>query len=876
MNKFSKFFFCSGLFLFLFPTALVSAEPTEDVPTSESTITSLSESILPKSEPTAESVSLSDAMVEDSSRELVETKESKEVISEKDSTAESITPQAEGDVLIEGLPGEGTYDVDKNFADAIRKYSKGSSKPAPSPLTKTYMKTLTSLDVSGEGLASLKGLEFATNLWYLFCANNMLTSIDVSSCPKLYTLSCENNQLEGSLNIGSNPNLVDLNCYNNKITDFGNEKLFRFSYLVCGKNQLTNLDLGACTAMLVLRCGDNPLTGLDLKDCIGLAELDCSNLPQLKDIDVSACQNLEKFYCRDNNLKALDFKGFFKLKKLVEFDCSNNQLSTLDLSTCEALERLYCENNDLTQITFDSRKKITLLSMNNNKMTKLDMSSFSSLVKLLCSNNQLSSLNLSSCTSLTELDCSNNQLGSLNLTGCTSLSDLTCKTNQLTSIDVSTSKNLVKLDCSSNRLNDITSAKNLNQLTTLNASSQSVHAPRPLITNKQAVVDVLRTTAHAGLTATNGTISPVPNFSSNGDKILISNLTTSSLNGKTINFSYNGAKLAEGASSGVKSFNGTISFFDISELNSELKPKQRRVYSGEQVEWSWIIKGAAPIKSEEIRASLNVPAGLKIDTSSIKKNGLPASINDINGTNSLGELADGRNITFTFKTTATGTVEEKLTVVGRVDWNDGTPGGPYFKESTDEVRILDDQQSYMPKEDKSLALVSTPFFFNYGVQDIHSSMKTYFLDTTRYQTNTSVKTKGFYTRMKDDRASNTGWKLTASLSEFTDIYGRKMPNSTGASINFTGLSAEGVVNRDTSLEAIDPSLTGKPSTVKTNETLIVGQSAKTLLSAKAGEGAGTWQLRIPFNNVSLKLPANAGKKNTVYNAKLTWSLDDTP
>ncbi|MBO0459659.1 WxL domain-containing protein, partial [Enterococcus hulanensis] len=48
------------------------------------------------------------------------------------------------------------------------------------------------------------------------------------------------------------------------------------------------------------------------------------------------------------------------------------------------------------------------------------------------------------------------------------------------------------------------------------------------------------------------------------------------------------------------------------------------------------------------------------------------------------------------------------------------------------------------------------------------------------------------------------------------------------------------------------------------------------VTANAGEGTDTWQLRIPFNKVSLNLPANAGKKNTTYSAALTWSLDDTP
>jgi hypothetical protein len=45
-----------------------------------------------------------------------------------------------------------------------------------------------------------------------------------------------------------------------------------------------------------------------------------------------------------------------------------------------------------------------------------------------------------------------------------------------------------------------------------------------------------------------------------------------------------------------------------------------------------------------------------------------------------------------------------------------------------------------------------------------------------YQSNTKVVTDGFYTRIKDDRAISTGWKLTAKLSDFKDSSNAPMPN----------------------------------------------------------------------------------------------------
>ncbi|MBO0410525.1 WxL domain-containing protein [Enterococcus hulanensis] len=911
MNKFSKMLFCSSLFLLLFPTALVTAEPLENVPTSESTLGSMSKDILPESDQTIDSTSSSIEKPEDTSTESIEPKEVSESSSEVSQTMDDkISPQADTP-LKEGLPNQlEPYDIDKNFADAIRKWYKSTSTPAPTPMTKEFMETIGVLYMRGNypdetaknKLTSMKGLEFATNLTQLYCNDNLLTSLDVTKSPKLNTLHCFNNKIAGTLDVSGNISLARLHCYNNKITGFGNmEKLVSLNILYCQDNELNSLDVSKSTALGELYCGGNPLLA-SLKAPIQLPKLDVSNAPLLKDLDLNNFYNLVEFSCAGNNIENLDLSGVLGLPKLKKLDCSNNLLSNLNLANCTALEELICDNNRFTNnVGFVKTLKIISINgnVNDNEMLTIDLRSHSKLEELSCSNSQVSKLYLSGATSLrdlncssnkqlteldvsasrnlTTLDCNNNQLTALNIKPNSKLTKLDCSVNKLSALNVGSNLNLTELKCSSNQISDITSANGLSLLTTLDASNQEVTTPRPFVSNDlEATVDVLRTTAKTGLTASSVGMYPIPSIVCTGDTILLRKINSSSFNNGNINFSYAGTKLAEGASSGKKDFNGTISFYDVSEISQELKPKQRKVYTGEAVEWTWKITGLSSIKADDIQATFKLPNGLEIDEDSIEKNGIKATINDINGTNKLGSLSKNDSITFTFKTRATGVVGEALKPVGRVDWDDATLAGPYHKEVEEEIIISDDQQSYTPKENKDLALVSTPLIFNYGVQEIHSTAKTYSLDSTRYQTNTNVVTKGFYTRMKDDRTTSTGWKLTAKLSEFTDSYGRKMPNSTGASLKFTNLAIEKIINRDTSSEDIDPSLAGKPSTVKASETLIVGQSAKTLVSAKTGEGVGTWQLKMPFNKISLNLPPNAGEKKTTYTAILTWSLDDTP
>ena len=246
---------------------------------------------------------------------------------------------------------------------------------------------------------------------------------------------------------------------------------------------------------------------------------------------------------------------------------------------------------------------------------------------------------------------------------------------------------------------------------------------------------------------------------------------------------------------------------------------------------------------------------------------------DIDGTNNLGSLNLGETIKITFKTIATGNANDWLDAEGKLEWEDTLNRTNQSKGS---VQIKDDEQTFTPKDLNDMALLSTPESFRFGIWDVVSTAQIIHLQSAIYLTNTQVVSDGFYTRLRDDRNVSTGWKLSAQLSEFTDSSNSLMPNGSGSSLRMEDMTIENITDRDTPAEAINPSPIGTPSTVVTDETLVAGQTAKTLVSANTGEGAETWQLRIPFDKVSLNLPANAGQKNKNYSATLTWSLDDTP
>ena len=105
---------------------------------------------------------------------------------------------------------------DTNFPDATfrAKVSSITGVAEGGTLTDEILQSVTKINVSGSSssvgtIASLKGIEFFTALTYLYCGYNQLTSLDVSKNTALTSLICDNNQLT-SLDVSKNTALTYL------------------------------------------------------------------------------------------------------------------------------------------------------------------------------------------------------------------------------------------------------------------------------------------------------------------------------------------------------------------------------------------------------------------------------------------------------------------------------------------------------------------------------------------------------------------------------------------------------------------------------------------------------------------------------------------
>ena len=325
------------------------------------------------------------------------------------------------------------------------------------------------INVQGQGIIDLTGIEAFVLLDSLDCSFNYLVNLNVSANIALTYLDCSFN-LIGNLNVSANSALSYLDCSNNSYTtseeglygltninayflysedfnwaeSYGTISWYRIipilnfsnnealTYLNCSNNNLTSINVSANTALTYLNCSNN------------FNEEDMPLMPTLDSIDVSANIALITFNCSENSLTSLDLTANTALTTL---NCSENLLTSLDVSENTALTYLNCSANGLYWLN-----EYDFLS---NGLTSLDVSENTALTYLNCSLNQLTSLNLTGATALNYLNCYYNLLGSIDLTSNTALTFLNCNVNQLTSLNVSANTALTIMGCAYNQLTSL-------------------------------------------------------------------------------------------------------------------------------------------------------------------------------------------------------------------------------------------------------------------------------------------------------------------------------------------------------------------------------------------------------------------------------------
>lgn len=209
-----------------------------------------------------------------------------------------------------------------------------------------------SILAASQGISDLTGIEAFTNLTYLDCSYNTLTTMDVSACTALTTLHCHSNQLTG-LNVNSNTNLTDLNCGGNSIATLSVANNTALTNLSCHQNQLSSLDVSTNVNLISLSFFSNSVSSINLSSNTALTTLGCSS-NSLSSLDLSNNNAITTLACAFNSITGLDLSG---MSGLISMECNYNSLTSLNVANGNNSNLILFNaqvNPDLTCIQVDT------------------------------------------------------------------------------------------------------------------------------------------------------------------------------------------------------------------------------------------------------------------------------------------------------------------------------------------------------------------------------------------------------------------------------------------------------------------------------------------------------------------------------------------
>lgn len=213
--------------------------------------------------------------------------------------------------------------------------------------------------------------------------------------------------------------------------------------LSCANNQITSIDLTQAQQLRSLYCQDNELTTLDLRNMELLTDLDCANnqLTEIVFTDPTYPEKdtplMENYNISNNQLKGYDeTKQIFAMRsaplqhvnisgnqfkvayfiantQLVSANMANNQLSSISLSNNQELVSLICHGNELTKITMPKNKgeNVTQIIADDNLLTTLDISAAEGLTDISVANNRLTAILMPDADHIETINVSGNNLG---------------------------------------------------------------------------------------------------------------------------------------------------------------------------------------------------------------------------------------------------------------------------------------------------------------------------------------------------------------------------------------------------------------------------------------------------------------------------------
>ena len=368
---------------------------------------------------------------------------------------------------------------------------------------------ITDLSVRNYEISSLKGISYFTSLVTLDCMDNTISSLDVSMLSLLQNLYCAYNLIT-SIDFNENNDWQTFSIYNNyiKIED-GTELKRKLDVVGCKAQgftilpQLTyveveSVNIGETSIKLpsrsihtltaevlpadasnqkVIWSSDNTSvatvseTGVVTARAAGTAHITARSVAASDKYDVCevsvTSDSEEPVYFADIAFKEIAIDYLKRNDSAYNDYTVDSDIYPDDLSIIKALLIAPEKPSDITDLSALAYfSELTELNIHDIQLDDLDLSPLGKLVTSQILGSQLGSINASGLQNLVGFDTHSSQLKEIDVTGCENLQSLYLADNDLTQLDLSGLSNLQNLVCSQNRLTalDLTGSPRLDRI----------------------------------------------------------------------------------------------------------------------------------------------------------------------------------------------------------------------------------------------------------------------------------------------------------------------------------------------------------------------------------------------------------------------------
>ncbi|WP_299715649.1 hypothetical protein [uncultured Tenacibaculum sp.] len=380
----------------------------------------------------------------------------------------------------------------------------------------SLIEVVTELQLAGQNITDLTGIEDFTALEELKANGNNITSVDLSNNTALKLFQMTSSSSLGSIDVSNNPVLEDLQIRSlTSAIDISNlTALDRFACVDC---TFTTLNTSGNPNLRHLDLEDTPVTTLDLSINTNLEILELENT-NLVALDLSKNTSFEYLYAQDiatlttlnikngnnTNISAFDIIGtpilcvlvddlaysttnWTNIESTTRFSETNCNYTTIPDAAFEAV----LESQGYDDISGDGRvptsliETLTVLNISSKGVTDLTgIEDFTALEELKANQNDLTSINLTKNTALkvlwirqgnnnfSSIDVSKNLAledfriqysgTSLDISNNTALTQFMCTDCSLTTLDTSANTNLTSLDLEGSDITTLDLSTNIN------------------------------------------------------------------------------------------------------------------------------------------------------------------------------------------------------------------------------------------------------------------------------------------------------------------------------------------------------------------------------------------------------------------------------